>query len=112
MKKFVLSFTYAVGRFTLGLLIHPYQTMQLIVEQKVFVWLALTPTFFLAITTVIWRLVVGLGLPLSYLFFSGFDQISMGLSPWLSFVSLWLVWFCVYWQVLLLYLLFRFSSLE
>lgn len=105
-KNALLSIFYSVSQLTLGLLLHPYQTMQSLVEDKVFVWMTLLPTGVLAIVTMMWRFVI---IPAVQLFFScqrtGFVSCS-----WLPFFSNWLTFFCIYWQILLLYLLFRFST--
>ncbi len=105
-KNALLSLVYSVGQLTLGLLLHPYQTMQSLVEDKVFVWMALLPTGVLAVVTVLWRFVI---VPLVQLVFSCQKTGFIGCA-WLPFLSNWLTFFCIYWQILLLYLLFRFSS--
>lgn len=99
----LISFFYALGRFAFGLVVHPYQTMQLLVRQKLFVWVVLTPTFLLAILTVLWNfLIIPVGSSLSLS-----PSFSL-LSPALSFLSTWIITFVVYWQMMLLYLLVRF----
>jgi hypothetical protein len=109
----VASVAYSIGQLTLGLLLHPYQTMQSLVEEKVFVWMALLPTGVLALVTLLWRFGV---VPVVQLVFScsaGGVLVGEGLVAlcgWLPFFSNWLTFFCVYWQVLLLYLLFRFQT--
>lgn len=104
-KSTVLSIIYALAQITQGLLLHPYQTMQSLVREKVFVWMTLLPTGVLALATVAWRFAV---VPTVRLVFScqtsGFIACN-----WLTFFSNWLTFFCFLWQVLLLYLLFRFS---
>jgi hypothetical protein len=134
-KSWALSVLYIVGRFILGLLLHPYQSMQILLEEKVFVWLTLTPAMLLAIITLAWR---GLFLPgLSAIFnLSAWAELSLdfglkptlfGLEPGLgfvplgllelnltvkdlvSFISTWLILFLLNWQVLLMYLLVRFK---
>jgi predicted neutral ceramidase superfamily lipid hydrolase len=104
MIDWIVSFFYALGRFALGLLLHPYQTMQMIVEHKLFVWLTLMPTLFLALTTLVWKLIVWL---FSFL-------LTIPSSPLLinsySFFTTWIVVFCIYWQLMLFYLLIRFKT--
>ena len=94
MKKraALLSIFYALGQITQGLLLHPYQTMQSLVRDQVFVWMSFLPVMILIFTTFFWR---QLFLPL----------ISINLP---IFLTDWFVFFCFYWQCLLLYLLVRF----
>ena len=102
----VSSTFYAVGQLGLGLLLHPYQTSQGIVQEKVFSWMALFPSVILAMLTVLWRFFI---VPLVRQYFSCAPSHTLvcGLLP---FVSNWLTFFCIYWQILLLYLFFRFSA--
>ena len=130
MKKTTLtrSFFYSIGQITQGLLLHPYQTMQSLVREKVFIWMTLLPTFVLGLVTVVWRVII---VPVVQLIFSC-EGGSVGWLGWvvrevlqkpewlvvsasescraLPFISNWLVFFCIYWQIMLLYLLFRFGS--
>ncbi len=103
MNNWLISFLYALGRFSLGLLVHPYQTMQLLVEQKVFVWLTLLPTLILGILTVVWKKIV-----LSLLI-AIFKDSSLELDIYYSFLSTWATVFIIYWQAMLFYLLVRFK---
>lgn len=100
----VLSIIYSLGQITLGLLLHPYQTVQSLVRDKVFVWMSLLPTLVLGVVTLGWRFVI---VPLVRVVFS--CQSGFVGCEWLPFISNWLTFFCLYWQVLLLYLLFRFK---
>jgi len=123
------SFVYSAAQITQGLLVHPYQTMQSLVREKVFVWMTLLPTFVLGIVTVFWR---GLMVPVVQLIFSceggstgwlGWVVREIFQKPeWLSmsaagscqalpFISYWMVFFCLYWQIMLIYLLFRFRMI-
>ncbi len=111
-RVYFISSIYALGRFCLGLFLHPYQTMQLIVEQKIFVWLTLLPSFFLVLLSLSWRLMIRpfllflkMRTDFGHVFFD-----SVLVSNASFFVMIWIISFCVYWQVILLYLLFRFSS--
>ncbi len=101
----LFSTIYAVGQLALGLLLHPYQTMQSVVQEKVFVWMSVFPTVLLAIITVLWR---GIVVPTVRVLFSCQSH-PMFACTWLPFISNWLVFFCIYWQILLFYLLFRFT---
>jgi hypothetical protein len=106
MINWAVSFLYALGRFTLGLLLHPYQTMQMIVEHKLFVWLTVIPTLFLALLTLFWKLIVWFSTPL----------LTISTPPFLidsyTFFTTWIVVFCFYWQLMLFYLLIRFRTFE
>ncbi len=105
-KTPILSIIYSTGQITLGLLLHPYQTMQMLVEDKVFVWMSLLPTLVLAIVTVLWKFVI---VPVVRLVFSCSTTQFAG-CHYLVFGSNWITFFCIYWQILLLYLLFRFKK--
>lgn len=100
------SIAYSLFQIAQGLLIHPYQTMQSLVKDKVFAWMVLTPTVTLAVVTLAWRFVV---VPGVRIVFSCSSSLFWG-CDWLSFVSNCLTFFCLYWQIMLLYLLFRFRS--
>lgn len=80
--------------------------MQSLVRDKVFVWMSLLPTLILAMVTIIWRFAV---IPLVRLVFSCQSSTFVGCDM-LPFISDWLTFFCIYWQILLLYLLFRFNA--
>ncbi len=101
-----LSVVYSTGQISLGLLLHPYQTMQQLVEDKVFTFMSLLPTLLLALITVGWRFGV---VQMVRLVFScqtsGFFA-----CHYLTFLSNWITFFMILWQVLLLYLLFRFRA--
>jgi hypothetical protein len=99
------SVSYSVGQIGLGLLLHPYQTMQSLVEDKVFIWMSLLPTAVLALVTVSWRVLL---VPTVRTVFSC-QSTGFWACDYLVFVSNWLTFFSIFWQVLLLYLLFRFS---
>ena len=106
-KSFLLSVFYSVGQLILGLLLHPYQTMQSLVEEKVFIWMTLLPTGILAVVTVGWRFLI---VPAVQIFFSCRAS-GLVLCNYLTFISNWITFFCIYWQVLLLYLLVRFKTI-
>lgn len=103
----ISSFLYAIGQITLGLLVHPYQTMQSLVKERVFVWMAAMPLYLLAVITVAWRFLV---VPTVQLLFSCSTEYYLACDM-LSLVSNTIIFFCWYWQVLLLYLLVRFRLL-
>ncbi len=101
-----ISIGYSIGQLTLGLLLHPYQTMQMLVEDRVFIWMSLLPTAVLAVVTLLWRWLV---VPSVQTVFSCQTSGFIG-CDYITFTSDWLTFFMLYWQVLLLYLLFRFTS--
>ena len=102
-KKTVLSTFYLSSTTVISLLLQPYQVMQLLVREKVFIWLVLTPSALLAFVTMVWRFLL---IPFFQLFISC-AEISWGCG-WLLFVANVITFFCLYWQVMLLYLLVRF----
>lgn len=107
MIHFLNSFVYSVVQIGFGLLVHPYQSMQSLVRDKVFVWMSLLPTLVLAVITWGWRWII---VPLVQYFFSC-STTSFFLCEYLSFFAYCLVFFCFYWQILLIYLLFRFKNI-
>jgi hypothetical protein len=105
IKPFFFSTFYSVGQLGLGLLLHPYQTMQSVVQEKVFVWMTLVPSVVLAVLTIVWRFVI---VPLVQLLFTCRDY-QLWACHLLPVASNWIAFFCIYWQILLFYLLFRFT---
>ena len=103
--KHWLSVSYSVGQIGFGLILHPYQTMQSLVQDRVFVWMTLLPTAILALVTTSWRFVI---VPLVKLVFSCQSN-NLVVCNFLPFTSNLLTFFCIYWQLMLLYLLLRFS---
>lgn len=98
------SFFYSMGQITLGLLLHPYQTMQSLVEDKVFVWMTFLPAGVYVLAKVVWHFLI---VPLVRYAFSCSTSNFLGCDL-IPFVANWLVLFCVFWQILLVYLLLRF----
>ncbi|MBU0576504.1 hypothetical protein KJ707_00965 [Patescibacteria group bacterium] len=92
-KTIILSIFYALGQITQGLLLHPYQTMQSLVRDKVFVWMSFLPVMILGAGIIF-------GLPLAEMFK---DILTLPV-----FLIDWFIFFCLYWQCLLFYLLVRF----
>lgn len=97
---------YAIFELAQGLLIHPYQTMQELAQEKIFFWLALLPGMLLGSAVLIWRVAL---VPLVQLFFCCQVTPIWGCNL-ISFLANWLIFFCIYWQILLLYLFVRFSE--
>ena len=112
-SRVLLSFGYWFGSRSLGLLMHPYQSVRAIRRDdfyKPLVWLP--SVLFLGwwfMGFLIGRVDVLLGL--------GLGGLARGLSGWgstqivLSFIFVWGAAFLVIWQVMLLYLDRRFSSI-
>ncbi|MBP7774948.1 hypothetical protein KA078_04110, partial [Candidatus Woesebacteria bacterium] len=63
----IFSVTYALGQIALGLLLHPYQTVQSLVRDKVFFWMAALPLLVSIIVKGVWSFVL---VPLVRLVFS------------------------------------------
>ncbi|PIR64176.1 MAG: hypothetical protein CO156_03260 [Candidatus Pacebacteria bacterium CG_4_9_14_3_um_filter_40_12] len=103
-KSALISILYSIGQIALGLLVHPYQTMQSLVKERVFVWMAAIPLYVLVAVTVGWKFVV---VPLVQVMFSCSTRYYLACDA-LSLISNTLIFFCWYWQVVLLYLLVRF----
>jgi len=101
---FIVSLVYSIGQITLGLLVHPYQTMQSLVQEKVFVLMSLLPTLLLGFVTVVWRY---LFVPVVRVVFSCTSTGFFG-CEYIDFFSNWLTFFMIFWQLVLLYLFFRF----
>ncbi len=105
MLNLLLSFIYSLGRFALGLLLHPYQSMQLLTEHKMFIWLTLLPTAILGLLTLLVRLL--------FLVLDNFVLLTScpESAAIYSFLSTFIITFCIYWQLMLFYLLVRFKNL-
>ena len=96
---------YSIGQITLGLLLHPYQTAQSLVRERVFAWMLWLPAMTVGGVYGVWKLLV---VPLVRTVFSC-QQSGLGLCAILPLCSDWLLFFCVYWQIMLLYLWARFA---
>lgn len=103
---FLPSFFYSLAQIAQGLLFHPYQTMQSLVREKVFLWMTFLPMIFLVLLTLFWRYAI-------YAFLQTFAEPIFDQSLLVvvvKFLANWLVFFCFYWQMILAYLLFRFRG--
>lgn len=105
MGRVFKSLLYSLSQISFGLIIHPYQTMQSLVKEKVFVWMTLLPSIILSLITLFWRFGF---VPLVQIIFSCSKAGFIG-CDFLPFFSNWITFFCIYWQILLFYLLLRFS---
>jgi hypothetical protein len=98
------SFTYSILQIAQGLLFHPYQTMQSLVREQVFFWLTLLPSAIWLIAQAAWRLAI---VPVVQLVFSC-SQTGFWGCDLIPFFTHWLFYFCLLWQLVLLYLFARF----
>lgn len=98
------SFGYAVSQITIGMLLHPYQTMQSLAQDKVFSWMVLLPTAVFVGAKAVWHYII---VPLVRFVFSCSSTNFIG-CDFIPFLANWLLLFCIFWQVLVLYLLIRF----
>lgn len=106
-SKAVISIFYSLGQITLGFLLHPYQTMQTVVNDKVYSWMALLPVTALFGLIAVWKKII---VPLMRNFFSC-SQSGVFLCDWLPFISKVVVLYAWLWQGLLFYLFIRFFFL-
>lgn len=83
---------------SLGLLLHPYQTMQLLFLKKTFIIFTFTPIFYYLTATFFWRFL----LRSIVLYFFPATCSLMIFKTTIAF-------FAFYWQVSLLYLFFKFK---
>ncbi|NCN03715.1 MAG: hypothetical protein GW942_01410 [Candidatus Pacebacteria bacterium] len=103
----LLSIFYSLGQITLGFLLHPYQTMQMVVKDRVYNWMVLLPMATLFGIILAWK---NLFVPVVRMFFSC-SQSGVVLCDWLPFISKIVILYSWLWQILLLYLFFRFFIL-
>lgn len=95
---------YAVCRISAGLVLHPYQTLQSVVQEKVFLWLTILPSVILVFLMLNWRFWILPNLEIWFECHPHYPYICAGvhiLAAWISF-------FCLYWQLLVGYLTVRF----
>lgn len=103
-RSLLLSAAYSIFQITGGLLLHPYQTMQSLAREKVFIWMAFLPIAVYVAAKTFWFFLL---VPTVRFVFSCSTTTFFGCDL-IPFVANWLVLFCVYWQILLFYLLLRF----
>src|SRR3989304_5609701 len=96
-SKAVLSIFYSLGQITLGFLLHPYQTMQMVVIDRVYAWMVVLPIGTLFGVIALWR---GVVVPFVRLFFSC-GRSNLILCDTLPFLSHTIILYCFFWQVLL-----------
>ncbi len=105
-RSWLTSLLYSITQITVGLLLHPYQTVQSLAKENVFSWLIFLPTSVFVLAKFTWFYIL---VPFVRYFFSC-QTSTLGVCEIIPFVANWLFFFCLYWQVLLLYLLLRFWS--
>lgn len=111
-SKLVLSVGYWYGAHTLGLVLHPYQSMRRIVREKLFEPLTLLP-----LVTLFWWWVAGLLvvrfnvlLTLKLDFLANLIDSFGGKTQVFYFVFVWVGVYLLLWQLLLSYLYWRFKK--
>jgi len=104
LMHIVSSVAYSVAQISQGLFFHPYQTMQSLLREKVFFWLTLLPMGIWVVARLVWGLMI---VPLVRLVFSCSATNFWGCQL-IPFFTHWLWYFCVLWQLVLLYLFVRF----
>ncbi len=104
-RQVFLSIAYSLGQISFGLVLHPYQTMQSLVNEKVFVWMSLIPSILLMLITIFWKFLI---VPLVGYVFSCSQSLYFN-CDWLTFVSNFITFYCIYWQIMIFYLLLRFN---
>lgn len=105
LRSFTLSLTYSLGQIILGLLCHPFQTVQVLVRDKYWLWMAFFPIFIFVLGFAIWQ-------GGWWLIFNVFSSTPIELLPMmkicLDLIKWWFFYFCLIWQVILLLLLIKF----
>ncbi len=102
--SFVYSSLYATCQISGGMILHPYQTLQAVVQEKVFLWLTVLPFTILVILMLNWRLWI---LPTLEFWFDcqpSYPYICRAVNV----VATWVSFFLLYWQILVGYLTVRF----
>lgn len=90
------SSAYSILQATAGLLLHPYQSMQYLIEGKAFSWMAFIPIPLLGLFLLSWW---------------GLIQLLFNYAPYIGLWAFILIWGCcffAFWQILLFYLFVRF----
>lgn len=96
IKNISWAAAYTLFEITQGFFLHPYQTMRQIVRDRVFAWTIGMPLIFWAVLILVWR--IGWSFLFTIIPFSVF---------WL-FLALWISGSILLYQLLLLYLFYRF----
>lgn len=96
LKTLSFSLMYSLIQILQGQLVHPYQTMRELVRDKVFIWMSTSPIFLWVFCLLLWRII-------AFLLFSVIPYPNF----WV-FLALWFTLGIAMYQIVLLYLLFRF----
>jgi len=104
----MLSLFYSLGQISLGLILHPYQTVQMLVKDKIFEWLIVLPSGFLLALVLMWRSVIT---PVVRIFFTC-AQANFLPCDLLPFLAHWIIALVILWQMMILYLWLRFHSVS
>ncbi|MBW7955139.1 hypothetical protein H3C66_00230 [Patescibacteria group bacterium] len=98
------SAVYAVLRITAGMIVHPYQTLQSVVQEKIFLWLTVLPSGILFLLMLSWRWWI---LPNLEVWFDCYPYYPL-ICRSINILATWISFFCLYWQILVGYLTIRF----
>lgn len=99
-----ISAFYAVIRIAVGMIVHPYQTLQSVVEEKVFLWLAVLPAGILFCLMLVWRWWLLPNLEFWFDCYPYYPYLCRGVK----IAAAWISFFLLYWQILVGYLTIRF----
>lgn len=100
--RWLVSGVYAFGQILLGFLLHPYQTTYNLVKDKYLSFLCLLPMVILLALVFIWRRAV----------FPLFDHFDFAGGYFTELIKFSVLFFCVIWQIMLIYLLIKFRKLS
>ena len=96
--SYVTGYAYIFAKIILGLLLHPYQTLFSMIHNRFARLLVISPGAIFLVLTLLWRLLFR---PLILHFFSA--------TCLLMVIKTSALFFCLFWQISLLYLFFKFS---
>lgn len=100
LKNGSWAFVYSLFEIVQGQLIHPYQTMRQLVRERVFVWMVFSPVFLWLVSVAVWKVI---------------ELLMYSVFPYAGFWLFLALWFSVgigLYQILLGYLLLRFSVIS
>gem|GEM_PF-497408 len=98
------SSLYAILRISAGMILHPYQTLQSVVQEKIFLWLTVLPAVILFILMLNWRFWI---LPNLEIWFDC-EPYYPYICKAVRVLAAWVSFFLLYWQLLVGYLTIRF----
>jgi hypothetical protein len=104
-RNLTYSIAYSLGQIILGFLLHPFQTMQILVRDKYWLWMVLTPSVILLLGFILWQSTW----TIIFYFFAPTPEFLLPLfGLLLLLIKHWFFYFCLLWQILLLLLLIKF----